>query len=580
MTAVTHPRTRSFDLSLLRGGRAYLWLAGISLILAVASLHWPSTPSYDPWSWLIWGREIHNWITGSGPPPNQALHIAGGSSWKPLPVIFTTVFAFAGSAQPNLWLVVARAGAVLTVLVSAKLAMRITWNLVSRDGDNAGWSGTWFDRFVAAAPVAFAGAAALVCTAFTPSYPLNMLVGYSEGVMTAAFLIACERAWDGHHRQAFVLGIIPCLDRPEVWPVWGLYGLWLMWRDRDARMLVIGLAILMLACWLIPQKLGGGSVSGLVNHPLQNHSKTSAVFASFPFWSELAYKLWPLVLERLEIASLIMIFTTAFLVIRTRRGGASWLDALRRHRAAVAAAIAGGFGFIWWLGISAETQEGFAGNPRYAVIGVMLVCISGAAAYGWACTGLARLAGTGLRRLSQRRPDTRMLTASWKARVTATTAFMVLIFLFVPNWFAHRMPSVASIRDEARYEAQLREGMAYLIDDYGGPQKVVQCGSMMANNLQLTMLAWYIDEPIYYVKALPVYAKDQTVLSGIGPNIILQDGDNSDTIGDQGPTAVQVQSWEQAWQHKNGSGYKIIVKRPVTLYADCSVYNPNPDKKS
>jgi hypothetical protein len=345
-------------------------------------------------------------------------------------------------------------------------------------------------------------------------------------------------------------------------------------------MLVIGLAILMLACWLIPQKLGGGSVSGLVNHPLQNHSKTSAVFASFPFWSELAYKLWPLVLERLEIASLIMIGLTSFLVIRTRRGGAGWLDALRRHPAAVAAAIAGGFGFIWWLGISAETQEGFAGNPRYAVIGVMLVCISGAAAYGWACTGLARLAGTGLRRLSQRRPDTRMLTASWKARVTAATALMVLIFLFVPNWFAHRMPSIASIRDEARYEAQLREGMAYLIDDYGGPQKVVHCGSMMANNLQLTMLAWYIDEPIYYVKALPVYSKNQTVLSGIGPNIILQDGDNSDTIGDQGPTAVQVQSWEQAWQHKNGTAYKIIVKRPVTLYADCSVYNPNPDKKS
>ena len=44
-----------------------------------------------------------------------------------------------------------------------------------------------------------------------------MMLGYSEGVMTAAFLIAVERAWDGHHRQAFALGIIPCLDRPEVW---------------------------------------------------------------------------------------------------------------------------------------------------------------------------------------------------------------------------------------------------------------------------------------------------------------------------------------------------------------------------
>jgi hypothetical protein len=574
MTAVTHPRTRSLDLSMLRGGRTYLWLAGVSLILAIVSLHWPSTPSYDPWSWLIWGREIHNWITGSGPTANQALHIAGGSSWKPLPVIFTTVFAFAGSAQPNLWLVVARAGAALTVLVSAKLAMRITWNLVSRAGDNAGWSGTWFDRFVAAAPVGFAGAAALVCTAFTPSYPLNMLLGYSEGVMTAAFLIACERAWDGHHRQAFVLGIIPCLDRPEVWPVWGLYGLWLMWRDRDARMLVIGLAILMLALWVVPQKLGGGTVGGLATHAQHNRSKSSAANAAFPFWTELAYKLWPLVLERLEIATLALIGITSYLVFRSQRQLGNWLAALRQHPAAVAASLAGAFGFIWWLGISVETQGGFAGNPRYAVIGVMLVCISGAAAYGWACTGLAQLAGAGLRRLSQRRPDARTLTASWKARVTVATAFMVLIFLFVPNWFAHRMPSVASIRDEARYQAQLREGMAYLIDDYGGASNVRSCGSLMTSNYQVTMLAWYLDVPIRFVEALPAYKKDQlTTKLEAGPNIIFQDG--------AGPTPAQMQVWAQGWKQKNGSSYKIIVKPPFTLYADCSVfyiYNHKPRK--
>ena len=46
-----------------------------------------------------------------------------------------------------------------------------------------------------------------------------MMLGYSEGVMTAAFLIAVERAWDGHHRQAFALGIIPCLDaHSRLWP--------------------------------------------------------------------------------------------------------------------------------------------------------------------------------------------------------------------------------------------------------------------------------------------------------------------------------------------------------------------------
>jgi hypothetical protein len=350
-----------------------------------------------------------------------------------------------------------------------------------------------------------------------------------------------------------------------------------MWRDRDARMLVIGLAILMLALWVVPQKLGGGSVSGLATHAQGNHSKTSCVNASFPFSCELDNTLWPLVLERLEIASLIMIGITSFLVIRSRRQLENWSAALRRYPAALAASIAGAFGFIWWLGISAETQEGFAGNPRYAVIGVMLVCISGAAAYGWACTGLARLAGTGLRRLSQRRPDTRVLTASWKARATATTALMVLIFLFVPNWFAHRMPSIASIRDEARYEAQLREGMSYLIDDYGGSQNVVHCGSMMANNLQVTMLAWYIDEPIYYVKALPVYKLGQlSTKVKPGPNIVFQDGTSSSSPTSQKPTPLQMQVWSQGWKQKNGSSYKIIFKKPVTLYANCSAYIRNP----
>ena len=55
-------------------------------------------------------------------------------------MIFTTVFALFGSAQPNLWLVVARAGAVMTVLMSVKLTVRITWSLVSQSAGSAHWA--------------------------------------------------------------------------------------------------------------------------------------------------------------------------------------------------------------------------------------------------------------------------------------------------------------------------------------------------------------------------------------------------------------------------------------------------------
>src|SRR5947209_17065936 len=106
----------------LSGGRFLLVVCGAALVIAAVSLLIPSTPSYDPWSWLVWGREIIH----------LDLHTSGGPSWKPLPVIFTTVFAIFGKAAPDLWLVVARAGAIVAVVMTAKLAWRITRMLSGR----------------------------------------------------------------------------------------------------------------------------------------------------------------------------------------------------------------------------------------------------------------------------------------------------------------------------------------------------------------------------------------------------------------------------------------------------------------
>jgi hypothetical protein len=547
MTAVSRSPTRSLNLSLFRGGRFYVWLTLAALAIAALSLLYPSTPSYDPWSWLIWGRQI---LHGQ-------LHIEGGSSWKPLPVIFTTVFALFGSAQPNLWLIVARAGAVISVLMSVKLTVRITWNLVARRREEGWFSGlAWVGRLGAVAPAVLAGAIVLICTALTPTYPSNMMLGYSEGLMTAACLIAAERAWDGHHRQAFALGLIPALDRPEVWIVWGPYGLWLMWKDRGARVLVIGLGVLMLLLWIVPQKLGSGSVTGLLSHPLKNHSKQSAVNSSFPFWNELDHKVRPLVLERIELAALLLMAWTGSLVLSARRRLGSWRSAVREHAAAVAAALAGAFGFLWWILIAIETQAGFAGNPRYAVLGVMLINVSGGAAYGWVCLGLARIAAAGWSLVSRR-----SRARGWGSRVVLSTVVVLVVFVFVPERFTHRMPTLTSIRYSLRYQARLREEVASLIKRDGGPKRVMGCGSVMANNLQLTMVAWYLDVPIHWIQALKPFKAGE-----LGPNVVFQDGVTSSAP--QHPTPLQMQAWEQA-----GSHYKIVRTDPVTLYMDCSPYS-------
>ncbi len=54
--------------------------------LAALSLLGPSSPTYDPWAWIIWGREI----------THLDLTTTSGPSWKPLPVFFTTSFALFG----------------------------------------------------------------------------------------------------------------------------------------------------------------------------------------------------------------------------------------------------------------------------------------------------------------------------------------------------------------------------------------------------------------------------------------------------------------------------------------------------
>jgi hypothetical protein len=56
------------------------------LVLAGLTLLWVSTPTYDPWAWIMWGREI----------VHVDLNTTGGPSWKPLPMFFTIPFSLFG----------------------------------------------------------------------------------------------------------------------------------------------------------------------------------------------------------------------------------------------------------------------------------------------------------------------------------------------------------------------------------------------------------------------------------------------------------------------------------------------------
>src|SRR3954454_23551615 len=92
------------------------WVALAILGLAALSFLVPSAPTYDPWAWIIWGREI----------VHLDLSTVDGPSWKPLPVLFTIPFSLFGGLAPDLWVFVARVGTLAGMVIIFRLGTRLT----------------------------------------------------------------------------------------------------------------------------------------------------------------------------------------------------------------------------------------------------------------------------------------------------------------------------------------------------------------------------------------------------------------------------------------------------------------------
>jgi O-antigen/teichoic acid export membrane protein len=533
-------RSRLAHLTLpLSDGALYIYMAIAALALAFVSMTTAATPSYDPWSWLVWGREI---LHGT-------LSTVYGPTWKPLPVLFTTVFALFGHLQPNLWLLVARWGAALSVFMSFKLAARVVASM--REPLEVGAPRR--DRIAQLLPAVLAGLVAATGVAFSGGYLSDSLLGYSEGLAVAFGLIAIDRALDGHHRQAFLAGIVVAWDRPESWVLWGPYGLWLLWRDPGARKLVISAAALTLIVWFLPQKLGGGSFASGVSRAHTPRSN-SAAFGSFPFYDEFRYHAWDSVFTRakgIACLGILASFTLAFRSRRDLRGGFE----SRRNRAVFYTGLFGVVGLAWWALISLETQLGFSGNDRYLVFGSTLLFISLGASVGWATITLLGLIG---RRVG--RAGSRALSAPATFGVSVVLAFT---YAFLPSgWVGRDMVSIGALRHALHYQARLRIGLATLIDRAGGYKAVVACGPVMVENFQVPMAAWYLHLRIRDVQAQPVVNANGQA-PGKWPATVFQDANTSH--GQQLPLTSTLTGWEQ-----EGARYQVNRTLSMTMYRDCA----------
>jgi hypothetical protein len=296
--------------------------------LATLSLFLPAAPGYDAWAWLLWGREI-----GA-----LSLDTVAGPAWKPLPVIVTAALAPFGGAAPELWVVVARAGAIAAVVLAFLLGR----------------------RFGGLAAGLLAGGGVVLIGGFVR----HAAVGDAEPLLVALMLGALERALAGRHRQALALGALAALVRPEVWPLLGAYGVW-RWREGESIPLLAAVAAVVPAAWVVPELLSSGELlrsAGRARIPNPGQPATADV----PSLATLA-------------AAAGVVFVPAVLAALAARG------------AAAVPALAGAA----WIGLVALMSEaGFSGEPRYVLPGAALIAVSGGA-------GAARFLGPRPRRFTR-----------------------------------------------------------------------------------------------------------------------------------------------------------------------------------
>jgi len=404
-----------------RIGRPMLLAVAACLILAGLSLLVPSAPTYDPWAWIIWGREI----------TQLDLDTETGPSWKPLPVFFTTIFALLGNIAPELWVLVARAGALLALVFAFRIGRRL--------------GGT---------PVA--GAAAAGALVLAPWWLRNAMLANSEGLMVACVLGGIDRHLAGHRGEAFAWFLGAALLRPEAWPFFGLYGLWLAWAHRDRLVLVAAGFASLPALWLLPELWGSGNLLRAAERAQQPRAD-SAAFAPNPV--EVVVDNATLMLPWPAYVGL----GVALVTLAARR--AAWAPRPDRDaRLAVGALVV--VSLAWIALVAYMTSDGFSGNQRYLVTPVALLCVAGAAGLGWAASRL----GVG--------------------RSAAATVAVSAVAVFLMTTPA--LPGFAKTWDGLVYQGELHTQLEDLVAEAGGRERLLTCGTPVTGDFLVPAVAWQL----------------------------------------------------------------------------------------
>jgi hypothetical protein len=415
-----------------------------ALALAAASLALPYHPVYDPWAWLVWGREL----------VHGGFETATGPSWKPLPVLVDAPLSLLGGAAPQAWLLIARTGWFSAALLAGLLAARL-----SGEG-----TGRW--RWVAAAIAA--ASVALTADSFTP--PLRQFTGgLSEPLLVALVLGAIWAALDERPGLVLGLGTAAALLRPEVWPFLALWAYFASHGRPRLRVAAVACAVLIPLAWFVPDVLGAGT-------PLEGGETARAGGIEPLDGLE--------VLGRALVAPLVACWIGLGLLFW--QGGlvnqwftkAPWAPGPERSLAILLAGAA-----AWTLLVAVMAIVGFAGLPRFLAPATAIVAVLGS-------VGIARTAAA-----------VELSDPIGGKSSTATVAVALALVLAVAGsaW------RVAQVPDDVRVVERQTHALDQLFDliDETGPEALLACdGTTKITQVRpQTAAAWKLEEPI---DAVPV----------------------------------------------------------------------------
>jgi hypothetical protein len=317
IVAVRAPRELALRRLAVAG--ALVALVGVSMVLVAPA------PSYDPWSWLLWGREL----------AEGRLDTREGPAFKPLPVAVTALLSPAGAAAPWLWVALVRAAALVSLGLAYRLGRRLGGSRVT-------------------------GALAVVAVALCGGF-LGTAASGAETPLLLALGLGAVEAWR-RERLGWVIACVAgaTLLRVEAWPF--ALAVWvILWRSQpQLRRALAASAVVVPAAWLLPELAGSGDVlrSGSrarVPNPGQPALADVPALAALEDAIELV--LWPLWIGVLVLA------------FEARRATAT------QARAALVPVAAGAI----WIGLVALMAElGFSGEARYSLPGAALIALGGA----------------------------------------------------------------------------------------------------------------------------------------------------------------------------------------------------------